>query len=93
MAEDLNILRALGYPLAADAQLTERADITEFNLNGATAELTVPTAADRWYRIATSRDLQNWTILPQSVQGTGASLNLPVSTTDSSQFLQVVAVP
>ena len=93
---DLNVLRALGYPLAADTQLTQRSAITRFRLNGGNAEITVSGAGDRWYRLATSRNLRDWTILPEGTPGSGGDLTFtrPINrTVDPALFFQVVAVP
>jgi hypothetical protein len=96
-ATDLNFLRAMGYPLVVDAPLRERlATVTAFDFSGATGTLTCNSRTGHHYRLATSRDLSRWTILPAGKPGTGAALTLPHPidrTANPRQFYQILEIP
>ncbi|WAC18825.1 hypothetical protein OVA24_16465 [Luteolibacter sp. SL250] len=94
---DLNFLRAMGYPLAVDAPLRERlATVTAFGFSAPTGTLTCNSRTGHHYRVATSRDLVRWAILPAGKPGTGAALSFPHPidrTANPRQFYQVVEIP
>jgi hypothetical protein len=90
---DFNFLRALGYPLAVDAALTQRAPVTDFRLAGGNAQITCATLATRNYRLSTSRDLKRWIVRPQGIRGTDAPLLFQLPATDPQQFYRVVEIP
>ena len=90
---DRNFLRALGYPLAADASLRASAPIVDFRRAASTAEVTCTTRSTHSYRLSTSADLVHWFVRPKGLQGTGANVKLTVPALDPVQFYRVVEVP
>ncbi|HEY1120177.1 MAG TPA: hypothetical protein VGE67_01195, partial [Haloferula sp.] len=94
---DFNFLRAMGYPFAVDSALRQQpATVTDYTLGTSQASLTFPTVSGRHYRLATSTNLKNWTVLPVGKPGTGAPLGFthPLNrATEPKRFFQVVEVP
>ncbi|RYD29842.1 MAG: hypothetical protein EOP86_20975 [Verrucomicrobiaceae bacterium] len=93
---DRSFLRALGYPLTVDAELPQRAAVGSFRVSTAEARIGWDSQLLHYYRLATSQDLKNWTVLPQGISGTGYPLEFAYplgSDTGPSRFFQIIEVP